>query len=80
MSALEKFAIGDEEEAPRLIKKPYGIAARDGVVYVCDTKALNIARLDFKNKTFSVRVFYRFVENSEKIVCTIREEEWYFFH
>jgi len=53
-STLEQFVLGDEPTSRRVINKPYGIAARDGVVYVCDTKGLAICRLDFKNKTYSV--------------------------
>lgn len=53
-STFEDFILGDEPRRRRAINKPYGIAARDGVVYVCDTKGLAICRLDFKNKTYSV--------------------------
>ncbi len=52
--AFEDFLLGEEPTVRRVIQKPYGIAARDGVVYVCDTKGLCICRLDFKNKTYSV--------------------------
>jgi sugar lactone lactonase YvrE len=47
------FILGEERAAPRRIDKPYGIAARDGVVYVCDTKGLALVRLDFKSNTYS---------------------------
>ena len=53
-TGFAEFAFGEELPPARLMIKPYGLAARDGVVYVCDTKALNVARLDFKNRTFSV--------------------------
>jgi sugar lactone lactonase YvrE len=48
------FILGEEPTIRRRINKPYGVAARDGVVYVCDTKGLCVWRLDFKGKRFSV--------------------------
>lgn len=48
------FVLGGDANAGRVMDKPYGVAARDGVVYVCDTKALNITKFDFKNQTYSV--------------------------
>lgn len=51
---FERFILGDEPAVQRLINKPYGVAARDGVVYVCDTKGLAISRLDFANQQYSV--------------------------
>ncbi len=53
-SWLEEFILGEEVGGTRAIDKPYGVAARDGVVYVCDTKGLCLSRLDFKNRTYSV--------------------------
>jgi len=52
-SSFAKFVLGEEPPDRRMITKPYGIAARDGVAYVCDTKGLCICKLDFKNRTFS---------------------------
>ncbi|MEW6072970.1 MAG: hypothetical protein AB1726_10325 [Planctomycetota bacterium] len=54
LSALERFTLGGSEEPEQNINKPYGLAVRDGVVYVCDTKNFNIARLDFKSGRYSV--------------------------
>lgn len=51
---LEEFILGDEPLRARAIDKPYGIAVRDGVAYVCDTKGLCISRLDFKERRYSV--------------------------
>ncbi len=48
------FILGEEPVVQRAINKPYGVAVRDGVAYVCDTKGLCICRLDFKNQTYSV--------------------------
>ncbi len=53
-SAMDAYVLGEEAPGARRITKPYGIAARDGVVYVCDTKGLNLTKLDFRNKEFSV--------------------------
>ena len=51
--AFADFVLGGDSNAKRRIDKPFGVAARDGVIYVCDTKALNITKLDFKNQKFS---------------------------
>ncbi len=53
-SSLAEFVLGDEPIVERVINKPYGVAARDGIVYVCDTKGLCVCRLDYKNQTYSV--------------------------
>ena len=52
--AFEKFVLGDEPAVQRVIQKPYGIAVRDGVAYVCDTKGLSLCRLDFRSRKYSV--------------------------
>ncbi len=54
ISFISKLALGDEPVNRPTIDKPYGLAARNGVVYVCDTKMPGVCRLDFKNHTFSV--------------------------
>ncbi len=51
---FESFILGDEPVIERAINKPYGIAVRDGVAYVCDTKGLRLCRLDFKEQRYSV--------------------------
>ncbi len=53
-SAFEDFVLGEERQEGRVIDKPYGVAARDGVVYVCDTKGIGLCRLDFRNRTYAV--------------------------
>ena len=52
--AFAQFVLGEESPADRTIQKPYGVAAREGVIYVCDTKGLCLVRLDVKQQTFSV--------------------------
>ncbi len=52
--ALERFVLGDEERGLRVLNKPYGLAVHDGAAFVCDSKGLSIARMDFKNKTYSL--------------------------
>ncbi|UCC30146.1 MAG: hypothetical protein JSU86_18350 [Phycisphaerales bacterium] len=52
--ALDAFLLGEEPTLQKVIQKPYGVAARDGVVYVCDTKGLCVCKLDFKKQTYSV--------------------------
>jgi len=53
LSDIVKLAFGDQPVQRLGIHKPYGIAARDGVVYVCDTKLPGLCRLDFKEQTFT---------------------------
>ena len=53
-SSFDQLLLGEEEDEIQVMTKPYGIAARDGVVYVCDTKGYNLTRMDFKNKEYSV--------------------------
>ncbi|MHC4063211.1 MAG: NHL repeat-containing protein [Planctomycetota bacterium] len=52
--SFQEFILGEEPVIQRAINKPYGVAVRDGVAYVCDTKGLALSRLDFKNQTYSV--------------------------
>lgn len=51
---LDQFLLGDEATDRRRLNKPYGLAARDGSLYVADSMGLCVARLDFKNKSFSL--------------------------
>lgn len=53
-TTLEAFVLGDEVVDRRRITKPYGLAARDGVVYVCDSKGLALIRMDFKEHYMDV--------------------------
>lgn len=52
--SFERFILGEEPAVKRAINKPYGLAARDGVLYVCDTKGLSLCKLDFANHAYSV--------------------------
>jgi sugar lactone lactonase YvrE len=53
-SDFAQFVLGDEPVNLLGLDKPYGVAARDGVVYVCDTKIPGVCRLDFRSQTFTV--------------------------
>lgn len=53
-TSLDEFLLGEEATVQRAINKPYGIAVRDGVAYVCDTKGLALCRMDFVHQTYSV--------------------------
>jgi len=48
-SSFNKFVVGEKQDLK--VDKPYGVAAYDGKVYVCDTNA-TVAVFDFKRKTF----------------------------
>jgi len=52
--SFARFVLGDDEKrASQALNKPYGLAVRDGSVYVCDTKALALYRMDLAAKSFS---------------------------
>ena len=54
LSTIAKYALGDQPVNRPALDKPYGVAARDGVLYVCDTKLPALCRLDFKERKFTV--------------------------
>ncbi len=54
ISAVVQLAFGDDPINRPAMDKPYGVAARDGVVYVCDTKIPGVCRLNFVEHTFDV--------------------------
>ncbi|MFO0829371.1 MAG: 6-bladed beta-propeller [Phycisphaerales bacterium] len=49
-SALEKIVFGKELEAAATINKPYGVAMRDGKIYVCDMRGKSLVILDLKKQ------------------------------
>jgi sugar lactone lactonase YvrE len=49
-SALEKVVFGKEVENGETINKPYGVAMRDGHIYVCDIRNKSVTVLDLKAK------------------------------
>lgn len=53
VSALDRFIGADAGTKPRL-NKPFGLAARNGSVYVCDTQDGIVVRLDFAAMSHSV--------------------------
>ncbi len=54
VSDLVKLALGGEPVNRPRMDKPYGVAARDGVVYICDTKLPGLCRLNFKDKKYDL--------------------------
>jgi len=48
-SAFSEFLVG-EEKVHRPIWKPYGLAARNGKIYVCDTQAGNVSIADLAKR------------------------------
>ena len=52
-TSFDKLLFGEENTGADSLVKPYGIAARDGVVYVCDTKRSRVTRMDFKERTYT---------------------------
>ncbi|HEX2839373.1 MAG TPA: hypothetical protein VHN77_14745 [Phycisphaerales bacterium] len=49
-SALENIVFGKEVEKDAMISKPYGLAMRDGRVYVCDMRAGSLVVFDLRKK------------------------------
>src|ERR1043166_3070909 len=49
---LKDFVVG-EKKIIKPIWKPYGLAARDGKLYVCDTEAKNVTVVDLAKKRFT---------------------------
>jgi len=50
MTGLEKLVFGEESAKPALIQKPYGVAARDGKIYVTDMRSKALVVLDLRKK------------------------------
>lgn len=49
-SAIEKLVFGKEGEKTASINKPYGVAMKNGKIYVCDIRGRSIVVLDLKKK------------------------------
>ncbi|MBL9031501.1 MAG: hypothetical protein JNM80_07305 [Phycisphaerae bacterium] len=49
-TSLEKVVFGQEATPAAEISKPYGVAMRDGKIYVCDMRSNALAVLDLKKK------------------------------
>lgn len=47
---LEKAVFGEEQNDEQGIQKPYGVAAKDGRIYVCDIRKSCVTVLDLKKK------------------------------
>ena len=54
-SSFADFIVGGKkEEDETAIKSPYGIAARDGKLYICDLGASRVHVIDIQNKSYKV--------------------------
>ncbi len=49
-SGLEKIVFGAEAVRPAFVNKPYGVAIRDGKIYVCDIRAKALVVMDLAKK------------------------------
>ncbi|MEK6704031.1 MAG: hypothetical protein AABZ53_17375 [Planctomycetota bacterium] len=49
-SGLEKLVFGAEAVRPAFVNKPYGVAIRDGKIYVCDIRAKALVVMDLGKK------------------------------
>ncbi len=48
------FILGEDTGARPRLRKPFGLAAHDGIIYACDTTLNCVGKFDLKNKRFSV--------------------------
>jgi len=53
-TGFSDFVLGDNEKGATLITKPYGVAIKDGVLYVVDIRGPGYALFDLKNKKFDM--------------------------
>ncbi len=49
-SNLERVVFGQEAVKPAFVNKPYGIASRDGKIYICDIRAKALVVMDLAKK------------------------------
>jgi DNA-binding beta-propeller fold protein YncE len=49
-SSLTRFVVGEDKAKP--IKKPYGVAIRNGKIYICDSGLGGLEIIDLKKKSF----------------------------
>jgi len=77
-SSFADFVVGATAEEGDEIRTPYGVAARDGKLYVCDLAVANIYILDIasnnyslmgKSKVFKKPVNITIAEDGTKYVC-----------
>ena len=52
-SSFADFIVGKTDKKMHLVRKPYGITIKDGVIYVCDTRVNKVAVLDLQGEEFS---------------------------
>lgn len=53
-TGFSDFILGEESNQSAIIKKPYGVAIRDGVLYVVDIRGPGYALFDLKNRKFDM--------------------------
>lgn len=63
-SKFFKFVAGKDQEKPREIKKAYGVALHNGVIYTCDIGGGAVVTLDLKKHNFG----YMGVKGSGKLI------------
>jgi DNA-binding beta-propeller fold protein YncE len=52
-STFAQFVLGAEQEERGAINNPYGMAGRDGVLYICDLGERAVHRIDLRNREYS---------------------------
>lgn len=53
-SSFGRFVLGDESGESNLVKKPYGVAIHDGVIYIVDIRGPGYAVFDLKQQKFDI--------------------------
>jgi len=69
---LIKYILGEDPGLP--IIKPYGIAIRDGVIYICDTMLRGLEIIDLKKATFRYFKPHGRGQLRKPINCTLDED------
>src|SRR5512135_1250171 len=52
-SSFADFIVGKKKKLPKKVSKPYGVAIKDGIIYLCDTEVNAITMLDLVGQKFS---------------------------
>ncbi len=50
---LFKFVVGEDEDRPEVIRKPYGVAIFEGIIYVCDLRSNALVVMDLNKRSFN---------------------------
>ncbi len=73
-SNLEKIVFGDEAVKPAYVNKPYGVAVKDGKIYVCDIRAKAVVVMDLAKKQTRLVGVAGSMRLERPIACTVADD------